>query len=201
MQHQSLFVFDIETVPDTDCVPNLVDRDVGPDVAERREALEQYHLDATGGKNAFPRQPFHKVVAVSFLSAEIERDGRYENYYLKEIRSGGTADSPEHDLVGGFYQFIDRNRPRLVSYNGRGFDLPVLRHRAMVCGLTAGVFHDTTNSLPETMPAMTSPSSSLTMTPRLNRNVSASSASWPGRWEAVTESRRTFMASPWAPSI
>ena len=145
MQHQSLFVFEIETVPDTDCVPNLVDREIGPDVAERREALEQYHLDATGGKNAFPRQPFHKVVAVSFLSAEIERDGRYENYYLKEIRSGGAADSPEHDLVGGFYQFIDRNRPRLVSYNGRGFDLPVLRHRAMVCGITAGVFHDTTN--------------------------------------------------------
>jgi len=145
MQHQSLFVFDIETVPDTDAVPNLVGHDVGADVEARRQALEQYHLDVTGGQNAFPRQPFHKVVAVSFLSAEIERDGRYETYYLKELRSGGTADSPERDLVGGFYQFIDRKRPRLVSYNGRGFDLPVLRHRAMVNGVTAGVFHDTTN--------------------------------------------------------
>lgn len=145
MQHQSLFVFDIETVPDTACVPNLVGQDVSDDVSERREALEKYHLDVTGGKNAFPRQPFHKVVAVSFLAAEIERDGRYETYYLKELRTGGTAQSPESDLVGGFYQFIDRNRPRLVSYNGRGFDLPVLRHRAMVNGVTAGVFHDTTN--------------------------------------------------------
>ena len=145
MQHQSLFVFDIETVPDTDAVPNLVGGDIGPDRAERRAALEAYHLDVTDGKNAFPRQPFHKVVAVSFLSAEIELDGRHESYFLKELRSGGTSDSPECDLVGGFYQFIDRKHPRLVSYNGRGFDLPVLRHRAMVCGVTAGGYHDTSN--------------------------------------------------------
>ena len=144
MQHQSLFVFDIETVPDTDAVPNLVG-EVGASVEERREALEHYHLDATGGANAFPRQPFHKVVAVSFLAAEIESDGRFETYYLKELRSGGTADSPEADLVKGFFQYLDKFRPRLVSYNGRGFDLPVLRHRAMVHGVTALTYHDTSN--------------------------------------------------------
>jgi len=126
MGHQSLFVFDIETVPDTDAVPNLIGLDAGAGVAERREALDNYHLEITGGKNAFPRQPFHKVVAVSFLSAEIERTGRHEVYYLKEIRSGGKADSPEHDLVAGFFKWLDQRRPRLVSYNGRGFDIPVL---------------------------------------------------------------------------
>lgn len=144
MQHQSLFVFDIETVPDTDAVPNLVG-EVGPDMAERRAALEAYHLEATGGQNAFPRQPFHKVVAVSFLAAEIETDGRHETYFLKELRSGGTEDSPEYDLVKGFFQYLDKFRPRLVSYNGRGFDLPVLRHRAMVHGITAFAYHDTSN--------------------------------------------------------
>lgn len=145
MQHQSLFVFDIETVPDADAVPNLIGMDASASVADRRAALEQYHLDATGGKNAFPRQPFHKVVAVSFLSAEIEMDGRFEQYYLKELRSGGDVGSPERDLVGGFFQYIDKFRPRLISYNGRGFDLPVLRHRAMVHGVSAPVFHDTSN--------------------------------------------------------
>ncbi|MBD3661072.1 MAG: 3'-5' exonuclease [Arenibacter algicola] len=144
MQHQSLFVFDIETVPDTDAVPNLVGA-VGASVEERREALEHYHLEATNGANAFPRQPFHKVVAVSFLAAEIESDGRFETYYLKELRSGGSLDSPEADLVKGFFQYLDKFRPRLVSYNGRGFDLPVLRHRAMVHGVTALAFHDTSN--------------------------------------------------------
>ena len=145
MQHQSLFVFDIETVPDTDAVPNLVGGDVGDSLEERREALDAYHLDATGGKNAFPRQPFHRVVAVSFLAAEIEHDGRHENYYLKELRSGGDEKALEHDLVAGFYQWVDKKHPRLVSYNGRGFDLPVLRHRAMVHGVTAAGFHDISN--------------------------------------------------------
>lgn len=145
MQHQNLFVFDIETVPDTDAVPNLIGGDVGDSIEERREALDAYHLEATGGKNAFPRQPFHKVVAVSFLAAEIEHDGHHENYFLKELRSGGDEKAIEHDLVAGFYQWVDKKHPRLVSYNGRGFDLPVLRHRAMVHGVTAAGFHDISN--------------------------------------------------------
>ncbi len=145
MQRQNLFVFDIETVPDTDCVSNLLGGDAGGDVQQRRAALEAYHLEVTGGQNAFVRQPFHRVVAVSFLAAEIVREGRHETYYLKELRSGGDAKAPERDLVGGFFQFIDKNRPRLVSYNGRGFDVPVLRHRAMVHGITAAVFHDVSN--------------------------------------------------------
>ena len=144
MGHKSLFVFDIETVPDVDAVPNLVG-DVGTSTEERREALDAYHLDATGGKNAFPRQPFHKVVAVSFLSADIEIEGRHEVYYLKELRSGGSVDTSEHDMVAGFFQWMDKRYPRLVSYNGRGFDLPVLRHRAMLHGVQAKAFHDVSN--------------------------------------------------------
>ncbi len=143
MLHQSLFVFDIETVPDTDAVPGLVGIDV-EDVQERRHALSQYHLDATGGKNDFPRQPFHRVVAISYLTAEIDRDGGKENYTLKELRSGRLG-ADEAELVHGFYQWIDKTRPRLVSYNGRGFDLPVLRHRAMKHGIEAKTFHDTSN--------------------------------------------------------
>ena len=144
MVHSSLFVFDIETVPDTDAVANLTGFD-DPDIAARRAELERYHLEATGGQNPFPRQPFHRVVAISFLAAEIEHDGRFETYYLKELRSGGTATSPEADLVKGFFQLIDKSRPRLVSYNGRGFDLPVLRHRAMVHGIPATTYHSTDN--------------------------------------------------------
>jgi len=54
MQHQNLFVFDIETMLDTDAVPSLTGFD-GPDVAAHRQELERYHLEKTGGKNPFPR--------------------------------------------------------------------------------------------------------------------------------------------------
>jgi len=136
MQHQSLFVFDIETVPDPDAVTNLTGFE-GGDAAERRAALERYHLDITEGRNPFPRQPFHKVVAISFLEAEIERDAGGETYLLRDVRSGGQADFDEKQLLQGFFGYFERLKPRLVSFNGRSFDLPVLKYRAMVHGVAA----------------------------------------------------------------
>ncbi len=134
MTHRSLLVFDIETVPDTEAVPNLTGF-AEPDIAARRAEIERYHLEITEGRNSFPRQPFHRIVAISFLRAEIDREDGSEVYYLQELRSGGTPDSPEHDLVAGFFQFFERHRPRLVSFNGRTFDLPVLKYRAMMHGI------------------------------------------------------------------
>lgn len=140
MQHRTLFVFDIETVPDTDVVPNLTGF-LEPGVAARRAELDRYHLEATEGRNAFPRQPFHKVVAISFLEAEIERDGTGEGYVLRELRSGGKADYDEKTLLQGFFQHFERLKPRLVSFNGRTFDLPVLKYRAMKHGIAAPFLH------------------------------------------------------------
>lgn len=136
MLHQHLFVFDIETVPDTAAVKNLTGCD-STDEAELAAELERYHLEATDGRNAFPRQPFHKVVAISFLLAEIGRDGNEEQYFMQELRSGGTAEMGEKELLEGCFQYLARYKPRLVSFNGRNFDLPVLKFRAMKHGIQA----------------------------------------------------------------
>ena len=136
MQHQTLFVFDIETVPDTDAVPNLTGFRESSEEARRAE-LERYHLEITDGHNSFPRQPFHRVVAISFLEAEIEYSGVQETYYLKELRSGGEVGFDEAQLLRGFFQYFEYLKPRLVSFNGRAFDLPVLKYRAMAHGIAA----------------------------------------------------------------
>ena len=140
MQHRNLLVFDIETVPDDEAAFNLTGFDE-PDTAARRAEIERYHLEITGGKNAFPRQPFHRVVAISFLRAEIHREDGGEAYFLQELRTGGTEKSGEKELVAGFFQFFERHKPRLVSFNGRTFDLPVLKYRAMKYGLSAEFLH------------------------------------------------------------
>ncbi|MCG8509502.1 MAG: 3'-5' exonuclease, partial [Rhodospirillales bacterium] len=100
MQHRNLLVFDIETVPDTDAVFNLTGFE-GTDTESLRAELERYHLEITDGRNPFPRQPFHRVVAISFLRAEIHREGGDEAYLLQELRSGGTEQSSEQELVAG----------------------------------------------------------------------------------------------------
>ena len=136
MQHKSLFVFDIETVPDTKCVENLTG--FSEPCAEARKAeLERYHLEVTKGASAFPRQPFHRVVAISFLQAEIEHHNAKESYYLHELRTGGEAGFNEEKILQGFFQYFEHLKPRLVSFNGRAFDLPVLKYRAMAHGISA----------------------------------------------------------------
>lgn len=135
--HQTLFVFDIETIPDTDVIENLTGSQT-KDIPALRQELSQYHLDLTDGKNDFPRQPFHKVVAISFLEADIIRDQDGEHYHVNEIRSGGKESSNEKELLEGFFKYLERSNARLVSFNGRTFDLPVLKYRAMVHGIQAG---------------------------------------------------------------
>jgi predicted PolB exonuclease-like 3'-5' exonuclease len=136
MQHQTLFVFDIETIPDTEAAYNLIGTDE-QDEQKLREELEAYHLKITDGKNAFLRQPFHKIIAISFLEAEIDRHGQGERFILKELRSGGKENSTEKELLEGLFNYLSRGKPRFVSFNGRTFDLPVLKYRAMKYGISA----------------------------------------------------------------
>ncbi len=133
---KSVLVFDIETIPDTESSEPLTGIQ-SDSIDEQRKALTDYHLKITDGKNPFLRQPFHKIVAISFLHASLTKDGRYEDYKFHELRSGGNANSTERDLVKGFLQLIEKIQPRLVSFNGRTFDLPVIKYRAMVHGISS----------------------------------------------------------------
>lgn len=131
--HKKLLIFDIETVPDIEAGRRLLHID---DAVSDEDALlqfKQYHLDITNGNNDFIRQPFHKIVAISFAECDIDylSDGT-ETYYLNEIRSGGAIDATEAELVSGFFAKFAKLKPRLVSYNGKYFDLPVLKYRAML---------------------------------------------------------------------
>ncbi len=131
MQHQNLFIFDIETIPDTKAAQRLLDLKT-EDKNELRQALTDYHLKITDGKNSFLRQPFWQVVSISFLEAEIVRDFSGQEFYrIKDIRSGGDLQSSEADLVRGFFSHLKKNPSRLVSFNGKSFDLPVLKYAAM----------------------------------------------------------------------
>lgn len=113
MQHEKLVVVDIETVPDGK-------------VESTRE---------------FPLPAFHQIVAIAFLEADIHRRGSTESFKLRELRAGGEQRFQERELLQGFFQYIERLKPRIVTYNGRGFDLPVLKYRGMVHELPAPILH------------------------------------------------------------
>jgi predicted PolB exonuclease-like 3'-5' exonuclease len=154
MNPPPLFVFDIETVPDPIAGGRLLGM-AGASREEIAEALRAYHLERTNGTNDFLRQPFWEVVAISYAFVEVEgrptpwgRDTVWEDcrYHLRGVQSIGTEETGEAELVHSFFHFLDRkiaegHRPCLVSWNGRGFDLPVLRYRAMLHHIpAAGLF-------------------------------------------------------------
>lgn len=129
-----VLVFDIETVPDLSAASLLVGEDLA-DPEEQAEAIHKYHEDMGFD---FIKPPIHQVVAISFLMADVTKDEfGHEHLDFNVVRSGGSLESPEHELVAGFLQLVAKNTPRLVTYNGRGFDLPVLRFRAMKHGIRA----------------------------------------------------------------
>ncbi|MDQ6955069.1 MAG: 3'-5' exonuclease [Mariprofundaceae bacterium] len=127
-------VFDIETISDAAASRRLLNQPELSDIAAR-DALTDYFIKKTNGRNDFPRQPFHQVVAISYIHL-IHEPGEYGmELIIRRIASGGEADSSEEELLHGFFTLIETRAPRLVSFNGRGFDVPVLKYRAMVHGM------------------------------------------------------------------
>ena len=126
-----VLTFDIETVPDTDLARRLHGLDGLAD-EEVTQVMFARRRQATGGEFLSLYQ--HKVVAVSVAL----RTGD-----TFKVWSLGDVDADEPDLIGRFFEGLQRYRPVLVSWNGSGFDLPVLHYRSMLHGIQAQQYWDT----------------------------------------------------------
>jgi predicted PolB exonuclease-like 3'-5' exonuclease len=111
--------FDIETVPDTELGKRLYGLEGLPD-EEVAKAMSFRQLQETGSD--FLPLFQHRIVAISVVLRHADD--------LK-VWSLGTPESDERELVQRFFDGIERLTPDLVSWNGGGFDLPVLNYRAL----------------------------------------------------------------------
>ena len=55
----------------------------------------------------------------------------------------GDRDADEAEIIRRFFEGIERYSPELVSWNGSGFDLPVLHYRALKHGIQAPRYWET----------------------------------------------------------
>lgn len=127
----NVFVFDIETVPDVQGGRRLYHLN---GLADKEVAEVMFHKrrQETGGSD-FLRPHLQRVAAISAVLRS--RDA------LK-VWSLGDVDSPEEDIIRRFFDGLERFTPTLVSWNGSGFDLPVLHYRALLHGITARCYWD-----------------------------------------------------------
>ena len=130
-----VLAFDIETIPDVaglrllrDADAALTDVDVhAAEIADR----------AARNKSDFLPPHLQRVLVISCVFragrtlqvrsfVDLERDGRSE----------------EADIIQAFFDRVGTYRPQLVSWNGGGFDLPVLQQRGLRHGVVAGRYWD-----------------------------------------------------------
>ncbi len=124
-------VFDIETVPDLDGGRRIYELE-GLDDRDTANALFNIRRQETGSE--FLRLHLHRVVAISVVLRS--------NSGLR-VWSLGDESSDEKEIIERFYDGIERFSPQLVSWNGAGFDLPVLHYRALLHGVQAGRYWET----------------------------------------------------------
>ena len=121
----NVLVFDIETVPDVELGRRLYGLE-GLSDEQVAKAMFTLRRNVTGGEFLSLEQ--HQVVAIACLLRS--GDGL-------RVWSLGDPHSSEVELIERFYDGIEKFTPDLVSWNGSGFDLPVLHYRALRASLQA----------------------------------------------------------------
>ncbi len=124
-------VFDIETIPDTDGLKGLLGlpaKTSADDVAKIAFHQRRQH----NGSEFLPLHQ-HRVVTISCVL----REG--DNF---KVWSLGAPGEPEGQLIQRFFDGIEKYTPNVVSWNGGGFDFPVLHYRGLIHGVQAPRYWD-----------------------------------------------------------
>lgn len=114
-------VFDIETIPDTDGIRTLLG--LPTEISAEDVANIAYHQRRQHNGSEFLPLHQHKVCAISCAL----REGN--NFKVWTL---GDTESTEAEIIQRFFDGIEKYTPQIISWNGGGFDLPVLHYRAMI---------------------------------------------------------------------
>lgn len=127
----NVLVFDIETIPDLDGGRRIYDLQ---DLDDKDTASALFNIRRQETGNEFLRLHLQRIVAISVVLRSPQGI---------KVWSLGDEDSDEREIIERFFDGIDRFTPQLVSWNGTGFDLPVLHYRALLHGVSARRYWET----------------------------------------------------------
>ena len=119
---EKVIVWDIETVPDLQRFAAANDL-VGNTDQQIREAI--------GDK--FPKHIYQSIICIGALVAHRESD----RWAVDAVGAPHVGARTEKELIYAFVDKIAELSRQLVTFNGNSFDLPVLRYRAIIHGVSA----------------------------------------------------------------
>lgn len=126
-----VLVFDIETIPDVAGIRDLHDLPADLEDAEVAEFAFQQRRVATGSD--FLPHHLQRVAAISCVLRDAQS---FRVFSLAEPECG------EGQIIQRFFDGIERFTPQIVSWNGGGFDLPVLHYRGLIHGVSSPRYWD-----------------------------------------------------------
>lgn len=124
-------VFDIETIPDTSGLRTLLE--LPADVSDEDVANIALHQRRQHNGTEFLPLHQHRICAISCAL----REG---NHF--KVWTLGDVESSEAEIIQRFYDGIEKYTPQIISWNGGGFDLPVLHYRGLIHGINASRYWD-----------------------------------------------------------
>ncbi len=95
------------------------------DVEAIRDATLGEYVPKPNG-DAFPPAPYWRVACIGVLAADAD---------LRTTKINVVRGSNEAEVLRGFAGYVDDREPDLVTFNGRGFDLPVITARCLRHGI------------------------------------------------------------------
>ncbi len=131
--------FDIETVPDPKAVRlYFFAGEKGLDVGKLSDAeviaLAQARLKAERDSDFLP-VACHRVLSIS---CTFRSKDAFKVQSMVDAKDGAD----EGKVVRQFFSIIEKYQPKLVSWNGASFDLPVLHYRGMIHRVSAPKYWD-----------------------------------------------------------
>ena len=127
-----ILAFDIETIPDCPGIRKIQGLPEDLPDADVAEIAFQKRRVQTGGDFLPPH--LQRVVVISCVARDDEGI---------KIFTIGEPERDEKASILRFFDAIERKTPQLVSWNGKGFDIPVLNHRALLHGVCCARFWET----------------------------------------------------------
>lgn len=127
----TVLVFDIETIPDVAGIRALNGLPAALSDFEVAEFAFQQRRASHGSD--FLQHNLQRVVTISCVMRD---PNQFRVFSLSE------PDSGEGEIIQRFFDGIERFSPQIVSWNGGGFDLPVLHYRGLMHGVSAPRYWD-----------------------------------------------------------
>jgi hypothetical protein len=128
----AVLAFDIETIPDVAGIRRL--HDLPADLADHEVAEVAFQRRRTQTGSDFLPPPLQRVVVISCV---LRNDEGIQVFSISE------PDRKEPEILQKFFEGVEKLVPQLVSWNGGGFDLPVLNYRSLIHKVSAPIFWET----------------------------------------------------------